>query len=341
MGNKHSSGGNFGGSGKVSKANKRKRASDAENVRSGNSKKILELSSELRQWHESGTLYAEISKRNTMDLKCICEVNGIKRSGAKYEIEAAIRAHVEGYYKQQEKLKLEATIENQKDSVAAQFRLEVLNIKSLETVEKYCEKFQHQKLNKEKDIVKKVDMLCGLTRGTRDQILTAVTGPKRSKYNGKHGELAEDLLDFLSEEILFDFLKINKDHLTIEQFKSLVKCMNEKHEMEAYGHANILKRVGDDVAELFEDKLEFTTYLFEKLDSGDQYNRKKKIQKKEGAVSLSKDDIQVKDDVIKVLDAKTADSSDQDLNGNKENIQLAESTKECVNDIKREIIEIF
>lgn len=278
---------NLNGSGKVSKANKRKREANREEVRSGNSKKELKCSDELIHWYVTHTIYDELEKRNTNDLKCICEVNGIKRSGAKYEITAAIRAHVEGYFKQQEKLKVaKAAQDKDGGGVAPSIRLEVLNIKSLETVESYCKKFQAQRLDKEKSLDKKVDMLCGLSQGTRDQVLTAVTGPKRNKYNGKHGELAEDLLTLLGNDLWLQFFKTHKDHLTIQQFQQCIDCMAQKHECEEYGHANILGRVGDDILNFIENN-EFKTFLSEKLDSIDQYGRPKKNKKAKVVESTS------------------------------------------------------
>jgi len=279
---------NLNGSGKVSKANKRKRSDDRELVRSGNSKKLLKCTDELMNWYVTQTIYDELEKRNTHQLKCVCEENGIKRSGAKYEITAAIRAHVEGYFKQQEKLKLASAAQDKAGGGVATTRLEVLNIKSLETVESYCKKFQAQKLDKEKSFDKKVDMICGLTQGTKDQVLTAVTGPKRNKYNGKHGELAEDLLDYLGKDLWLEFFKTHKDRMSIQQFQQCINCMAEKHECEDYGHANVLARVGDDILDFIEND-EFQTFLSEKLDSICQYGRPKKNKKAKCIDSIEAD----------------------------------------------------
>lgn len=278
---------NLNGSGKVSKANKRKRSDDRELVRSGNSKKLLKCSDELMNWYITRTIYNELEKRNTHQLKIVCEENGIKRSGAKYEITAAILSHVEGYFKQQEKLKI-ASAAQESGGVAPSIRLEVLNIKSLETVESYCKKFQAQKLDKEKSFDKKVDMICGVTQGTKDQVLTAVTGPKRNKYNGKHGELAEDLLDYLGNDLWLEFFKTHKDRMSIEQFQQCINCMAEKHKCEDYGHANVLARVGDDILDFIEND-EFKTFLSEKLDSIDQYGRPKKNKKAKYVDSIDAD----------------------------------------------------
>lgn len=268
-----SSGFSFLGSGKVSKANKRKRAGDREDVRAGNSKKELKLTPELRQWYESNTLYEEMAKRSLNVLKIVCEENGIKRSGAKYEVTAAIEAHCEGYYRQQERLQIISQSKgNSDDSISAAFKLEVLSIKSLETVDSYCKKFQIKKLDKEKDFNKKIEMLIGITSATKEQVHIAVTGSKRHKYNGKHGDLAEDLLDYLANDIWFNFIQTNQNILTLEQFEKCINSMAEKNGSEDYGHANVLARVGDQILDFIKD--EFANYLSEKLDSIDQYGRR-------------------------------------------------------------------
>lgn len=268
-----SSGFSFLGSGKVSKANKRKRAGDREDVRAGNSKKELKLTSELRQWYESNTLYEEMAKRSLNVLKIVCEENGIKRSGAKYEVTAAIEAHCEGFYRQQERLQIISQSKgNSADSISAAFKLEVLSIKSLETVDSYCKKFQIKKLDKEKDINKKIEMMTGVTSATKEQVHIAVTGSKRHKYNGKHGDLAEDLLDYLANDIWFNFIQTNQNILTLEQFEKCINSMAEKNGSEDYGHANVLARVGDQILDFIKD--EFANYLSEKLDSIDQYGRR-------------------------------------------------------------------
>ena len=196
----------------------------------------------------------------------------------------------------------------------------------------YCEKFQVKKLDKENDIAKKIDMLCGLTQGVCDQVLTAVTGPKRNKYNGKHGELAEDLLNFLSEDILLNFFNVHLDQITIQQFQSIILCMSARHGMEGYGHYNILARVGDSILELFENKDEFSIYLSEKLDSVDQYGRKRKVKTKE--LPIMKSTINPDSTIITTIP----------MNENKENIQISSVDQlEFFNNdsSKREIIEIL
>ena len=46
--------------------------------------------------YQSNNLHKEFQAKTTDELKSICIANGIKRSGAKYEITAAILAHVQG-----------------------------------------------------------------------------------------------------------------------------------------------------------------------------------------------------------------------------------------------------
>jgi hypothetical protein len=46
--------------------------------------------------YQSNNLHKEFQAKTTEELKSICLANGIKRSGAKYEITAAILAHVQG-----------------------------------------------------------------------------------------------------------------------------------------------------------------------------------------------------------------------------------------------------
>lgn len=87
--------GGFGGSGHISKGNKQKRSANRETVRSGNANKVLICCDELLQWQKNGTLGTELRKRNTNELKMICEENKIPRSGAKYEILQNIFAHVQ------------------------------------------------------------------------------------------------------------------------------------------------------------------------------------------------------------------------------------------------------
>ena len=72
---------NLCGSGKVSKANKRKRASVREDTRKGAGDKVLECSPELKALYESGNFRGELNKRTGAELKELCRENKIPRSG--------------------------------------------------------------------------------------------------------------------------------------------------------------------------------------------------------------------------------------------------------------------
>ena len=102
---------NLCGSGKISKANKKKRALKRSKVASGKTEKDLICSDELLSFFSSGVLKEELRKMNTSQLKQICLENGIARSGAKYEVLASIVAHVVGFKRQQKSKEGEPIIE--------------------------------------------------------------------------------------------------------------------------------------------------------------------------------------------------------------------------------------
>ena len=101
--------------------------------------------------YKTNSLHRQFETKNTNELKSICYENGIKRSGAKYEITAAILAHVQGhilthslthsrmrslgYLKQQENKKLVEA-----DGLAAKYRLEIRKIDKFEKIEKHISK---------------------------------------------------------------------------------------------------------------------------------------------------------------------------------------------------------
>ena len=92
---------NLCGSGKVSKANKKKRAAKRSQVANGKGNKELTCTDELLSLFSKGILKHELRKKNTSELKQLCFENGIARSGAKYEVLASIVAHVVGFKRQQ------------------------------------------------------------------------------------------------------------------------------------------------------------------------------------------------------------------------------------------------
>lgn len=72
---------NLHGSGSVSKANKRKRSSKREEVRSGNCAKVLTCLPELLELTRGGNLVGELNKRTCAQLKDMCAESGILRTG--------------------------------------------------------------------------------------------------------------------------------------------------------------------------------------------------------------------------------------------------------------------
>ena len=224
-------------------------------------------------WENTGVLHEELHKRNTETLKGICQDNGIPRSGAKYEVIRSIISHIEGYKRQQKKSELTGA-----GDVTSTLRLEVLSIKSLETVYKYCDNFFTKKLDKEANSPKKMKMLMGLTQGTLDQIYTAVTGPKANRYNGKHGELAMETLTLMSQ-LWIRFFKSYGRNITFELIQSWCEVLADKHDCEAFGYNNLLALIGDEIVELLEDD-DSKTFVLSKVDSVDQYGRNKSKRSK-------------------------------------------------------------
>ncbi len=107
--------------------------------------------------YKTNSIHRQFDAKTTEELKSICCENGIKRSGAKYEITAAILAHVQGhlltylhthsfthsrmrslgYLKQQENKKLVEA-----DGLAAKYRLEIRKIDKFEKIEKHISKLR-------------------------------------------------------------------------------------------------------------------------------------------------------------------------------------------------------
>jgi hypothetical protein len=102
---------NLCGSGKISKANKKKRAQKRSKVANGETGKELTCSVELLSLSSAGAFKEELRKMNTSQLKQICLENGIARSGAKYEVLASIVAHVVGFRRQQKSVEGEPVIQ--------------------------------------------------------------------------------------------------------------------------------------------------------------------------------------------------------------------------------------
>lgn len=88
------------GSGKISKAIKKKRAANF--VAKLKENKKIKLDGILLEWVEQGILHEQLEKRNSEFLKCVCIENQIPRAGAKYEIVGRIRKTVMAWKAQQE-----------------------------------------------------------------------------------------------------------------------------------------------------------------------------------------------------------------------------------------------
>jgi hypothetical protein len=89
------------GSGKISKANKKKRAANFGAKLKEN--KNIQLTGILLEWVEQGVLQAQLEKQNCEYLKEVCSENQIPRAGAKYEVVGKIRKTVMAWKDQQEK----------------------------------------------------------------------------------------------------------------------------------------------------------------------------------------------------------------------------------------------
>ena len=106
------------GSGKISKAIKKKRAANFGAKLKENKK--IKLDGILLEWVEQGILHEQLEKRNSEFLKMVCIENQIPRAGAKYEIVGRIRKTVYAWQAQQEKAQkktAEATSDDQENVV--------------------------------------------------------------------------------------------------------------------------------------------------------------------------------------------------------------------------------
>ena len=210
----------------------------------------MQCSDELLEWSKNKTLRAELDKRNTVELKEICQENKILRTGPKYEVIANILAHIQGFKLQQEKRQLEkcASINCSGSAISttsAKVELEVMNLKSFKTVSNFTCKFE-KRLALVKDITNKFEMLFGLTKGVQKQIKIAVTGPSRAQYNGKWGTLAEDVNNDLAGYWL-DFFTIHYRDISIEQLRKWVILLSETPPCDGFGYPSVITLIGDDV----------------------------------------------------------------------------------------------
>ena len=192
----------FGRSGR-GKALKQARAAKRQAVKnSGVKDKVLSCSEELlTSWTEGH------EKRNTQDLKVLCEENGIPRSGAKYEIIEAIEAHVQGYLRQQSllsKTETAAGSNSSEERLEVQADLKICNRKTLEaafnTAKKEAAKMASEGASSCPN--KRFALLDGITSGLDHQIFTAVSGPSRARYNGKRGDLAIVANEWIAQQWL-------------------------------------------------------------------------------------------------------------------------------------------
>ena len=104
------------GSGKISKAVKKKRAANFGAKLKEN--KNIKLDGILLEWVEQDILHEQLQKQNSEFLKEVCTENQIPRAGAKYEIVGRIRKTVMAWRAQQEKAQTaEATAEDQENVV--------------------------------------------------------------------------------------------------------------------------------------------------------------------------------------------------------------------------------
>jgi hypothetical protein len=106
------------GSGKISKAIKKKRAANFGAKLKENKK--IKLDGILLEWVQQGILHQQLEKQNSEFLKAVCIENQIPRAGAKYEIVGRIRKTVIAWQAQQEKAQkktAESTSDDQENVV--------------------------------------------------------------------------------------------------------------------------------------------------------------------------------------------------------------------------------
>jgi hypothetical protein len=273
-------------------------------------------------WSNASTLHAELQKRNTTELKEICCENGIPRSGAKYEIVANIQAHVKGYTEQQKQLEIKKS--SASGDLSSSIRLEVLKIKKLEGVYKYCTDFNSKILAKQSGTSKQLQSLQGLTEGTLDQILNAVTGPRAAHYNGKYGELAMETSTLLGE-LWLTFLKINHNSLTNKEVENWLTSFSRKHKSEDFGYYHLLALYGDEIAEIF-DKEELKKIILEKTGSVSQYGRDKRKNKRQKQL-YSDDEEEDEKTAAPVVKEVAVDDNKENEN---QNVNLSTKKKEII-----------
>jgi len=214
------------------KEKKRKKA-EAEEAR-------FHCSDELMEWSRNHTIWAELEKRTTEELKWICEDNGVLRGGPKYEIKARLIEHARLGVRKAEDAVLRQHAEQ--GSKMREYELSMRKFKSFEAALNHAEKLIDTSFsggNKKTTVMsfeQKLEMYEGLSRGFDTQLYHAITGSRAGHYNGKYGEtgifanesMAERWYDLLEHEL--------GSSLSTSQFQAYVNAIKGLgSESEPYG----------------------------------------------------------------------------------------------------------
>ena len=180
---------------------------------------------ELLAWTKDGTVHAQVTSLTTNVLKGLCQDNGLKYGGPKYELVKRLLAHGEAAVLREKKDAL-VTATAGGDEVAAA-ELAMAKFKSFEAAVNLFKK-RIAKLDTITTAAQRLDTLIGLSFGFDAHLLAvcnaraetvvleiastvdcqrvycgelcpqacvysqAITGPRRGQYNGKHGEKGID-----------------------------------------------------------------------------------------------------------------------------------------------------
>lgn len=160
------------------------------------------------------------------------------------------------------------------NDIASSIQLQISKLKSLEATKTFCDKFiVADQFAKETDVATKFNLLHGMTKGMKDQILIAVTGPRASHYNGKYGELANECNDFVAD-CWEDFFESFGSRFTLDQVTAWSTALSEKHRSEGYGYPHLLALAGDMMVKYLVDD-EVKAALMAQVDKVEQYCRDK------------------------------------------------------------------
>ena len=199
-------------------------------------------------------LGAHLQACTTDALKCICETNGVPKSGAKYALVDRLSEHVETAF-----LSGKAKAKAAAGDKSGEYELAMNKFKSFEAAFNHAKKLI-QKINRDIGVdgpllEESISIMAGVAAGFDRQLLTAITGKNRKRYNGAGGDFGMTATEEVAKGLLL-FVQGHVDCMSAETLERVIDNIGSHTLCEPYGFQTYWDIIGAQLEELKGDESE-------------------------------------------------------------------------------------